>query len=68
LPSNCTHHFEEIAMSQSGQQHPKADNGGQRPADPKKSDSNSSTRQGATKQAIEAGKGGSAGATKDAKK
>ena len=54
-------------MSQSGQQHPKADNGGQRPADSKKTDENPSEK-GATKSAVEAGKAGGAGGAKDAKK
>ena len=53
-------------MSQSGQQHPKADSGGQRPADAKKANDKSSTKEGSTKQAVDAGKANSAG--KDAKK
>jgi len=50
-------------MSQTGQQHSKADTGGQRPPEPKSSDKPSP--QGSTKEAIDAGKvsGG-----KDAKK
>ena len=54
-------------MSQSGQQHPKADNGGQRPADSKKTD-NKPSEKGSTKSAVEAGKTGGAGGAKDAKK
>ena len=55
-------------MAQSGQQHPKADNGGQRPADSKKADDKSSAAKGSTKEALDAGKAGDAGGKKDAKK
>ncbi len=54
-------------MSQTGQQHPKADNGGQRPADSKKKD-DTSPEKGSTKSAVDAGKTGGAGGAKDAKK
>lgn len=55
-------------MSQSGQQHPKADSGGQRPADPKKAGHQGQAGQGSTKNAVDASKGAGAGARKDAKK
>ena len=55
-------------MSQSGQQHPKGDHGGQRPADPKKTHDKASDHKGATKEAIDAGKAGGVGGAKDAKK
>ncbi len=54
-------------MSQTGQQHPKADNGGQRPADSKKNDDRASEKV-STKSAVDAGKAGHAGGAKDAKK
>jgi len=53
-------------MSQSGQQHPKADSGGQRPADPKKAAHQPEAGRGPTKDAVDASKG--TGARKDAKK
>lgn len=54
-------------MSKSGQQHPKADNGGQRPAAEKASPAKSSGRDPSTAQ--QAAKAGHAqAATKDAKK
>ena len=55
-------------MSQSGQQHPKADSGGQRPADPKKEGHQAGAGQASTKNAADASKGASGGAKKDAKK
>ena len=55
-------------MSQSGQHHPKADNGGQRPTQPKKADHKPEVDKGSTKAAIDAGKAGGAGGKKDAKK
>ncbi len=53
-------------MSHSGQQHPKADSGGQRPADTKKAGDKPSAKDGSAKQAVDAGK--AKGADKDAKK
>ena len=55
-------------MSQSGQQHPKADSGGQRPADPKKAGHQAEAGKGSTKAAVDASKAAGAGAKKDAKK
>ena len=55
-------------MSQSGQQHPKADNGGQRPSDAKKAEGKSSAGSGSTTAATESGKSAGAGGKKDAKK
>ena len=55
-------------MSKSGQQPAKADNGGQRPADPKNADHQQEAKPGSTKAAIDAGKAAEAGGKKDAKK
>ena len=55
-------------MSHSGQQHPTADNGGQRPADSKKAQDASTAEKGSTKDAVDAGKAAKAGGTKDARK
>ncbi len=55
-------------MSQSGQQHPKADNGGQRPSDPKRADHKPEVDKGSTKAAIAVGKTSGVGGNKDAKK
>jgi hypothetical protein len=52
-------------MSQSGQQHPKADVGGQR-ADPKKSDEAKESKSPSVRETVDAGK--KPGATSDAKK
>ena len=53
-------------MSQSGQQHPKADSGGQRPAEDKKAGDRPSAKDASVKQALDAGKPKSS--DKDAKK
>ena len=59
----------ETSMSQSGQPHPKADNGGQRPAsDPKKAGHSSGAAPGSAKEAVGSGKAASAGASRDVKK
>jgi len=55
-------------MSHSGQQHPKADNGGQRPADPKRSDQKAASEKGSSTDAASAGKRGGGSAVKTAKK
>lgn len=55
-------------MSQSGQQHPKADSGGQRPAAPKKAGHQAGAGQGSTKNAGGASKSAGGGAKKDAQK
>jgi len=60
------HLYTGNTMSKSGQQHPKADNGGQRPAEDKASHAKSSSRDPSTAQTAKAGDGRAA--TKDAKK
>lgn len=55
-------------MSQSGQQHPKADTGGQRPADDKKPDSRAAESKGSVKDTVDAGGKSHVGSAKDAKK
>jgi hypothetical protein len=54
-------------MSQSGQQHPKADSGGQRPT-PKDGNAKSSAAAESTKSAVDSAKSADAGGKKDAKK
>jgi len=55
-------------MTQSGQQHPKADSGGQRPANPKKAGHQAGDGQASPKNAVDASKGAGADAKKDAKR
>ena len=55
-------------MSQSGQQHPKADQGGQRSADPKSRGKDDAVKKGSVHDTIEAGKKAAHGDAKDAKK
>lgn len=57
-----------LPMSQSGQQHPKADQGGQRTGDPKTRGKDDAVQKGSGQEAIEAGKKANRGDAKDAKK